>query len=109
MTISALGRSTNLIPQHWISLAPTGISSLYSSMMSTTNGMNNRLRLNVSGLRSPTTPISPSPGTTPALALGGLLIRYGRVTILTAPPKLVAIVETLDVTVGTVDPRKRSY
>ena len=78
------------------------------SKMTTTNGMNNRLRLNVSGLRSPTTPISPSPGTTP-LTLGGLPIRYGQVTILTAPPKLVAIVEDLDVTVGTVDPRKRSY
>ena len=73
------------------------------------NGMNNRLRLNVSGLRTPTTPIGPSPGTTPALALGGLPIQYGQATTLTALPKLVAIVETLDVTVGTVDPRKRSY
>ena len=32
---------------------------------------------------------------------------FGRATILTAPPKLVAIVETPDVAVGAVDPRKR--
>jgi len=33
--------------------------------------------------------------------------RYGRAAILTAPPKLIAIVETPDVAVGAVDPRKR--
>jgi len=33
--------------------------------------------------------------------------RFGRATILTAPPKLVAIVETPDVAVGAVDPKKR--
>ena len=63
--------------------------------------------LSVSGLRTPATPISPSPGnSTPALTSGGFPIRYGRATILTAPPKLVAIVETLDVAVGAVDPRR---
>ena len=105
--MSALGRSTNSIPQRRISLAPTGIS-LSSSMSTTTNGTNNnKLRLSVSGLRTPTTPISPSPGTTSALTSGGFPIRYGRATILTAPPKLVAIVETPDIAVGAVDPRKR--
>lgn len=34
-------------------------------------------------------------------------IHFGRAAILTAPPKLVAIVETPDVAVGAVDPRKR--
>lgn len=108
--MSALGRSTNSIPQRRISLAPTGMSSSMSTTTTTTttNGMN-KLRLSVSGLRTPTTPISPSPGNaTPALTSGGSFpIRYGRATILTAPPKLVAIVETPDVAVGAVDPRKR--
>lgn len=110
--MSALSRSTtNSTPQRRISLAPTGISSsMMSSSTTTTNGMN-KLKLSVSGLRTPTTPISPSPGnstsTTPALNSGGFPIRYGRATILTAPPKLVAIVETPDVAVGAVDPRKR--
>ena len=113
-TRTALGRSTNSIPQRRrISLAPTGISSLFSSMMSTTtttNEMDNRL--SVSGLRTPITPINPSPdtSTTPALTSGGFPTRYGRATILTAaPPKFVAIVETPDVVVGVgaVDPRRR--
>jgi hypothetical protein len=34
-------------------------------------------------------------------------VRYGRAAILTAPTKLVAMVETPDVVVGAVDPRKR--
>jgi pyrimidine and pyridine-specific 5'-nucleotidase len=113
--MSALGRSTNSIPQRRISLAPTGISfssSMMTSSTTTTNGMNNnKLRLSVSGPRTPTTPVTPSPrnstSTTPALTSGGFPIRYGRATILTAPPKLVAIVETPDVVVGAVDPKKR--
>ena len=108
--MSALSRSTNSIPQRRITLAPTGISSSSSMMTSSTTTMNgmNKLRLSVSGLRTPTTPISPSPGnSTPGPTSGGFPIRYGRATILTAPPKLVAIVETPDVAVGAVDPRKR--
>ena len=32
---------------------------------------------------------------------------FGRAALLTAPPKLVGVVETPDVAVGAVDPRKR--
>ncbi|KAG6815934.1 hypothetical protein H0H87_010094 [Tephrocybe sp. NHM501043] len=40
--------------------------------------------------------------------LGALFpVRYGRAAILTAPPTVVAVVETPDVAVGAVDPRKR--
>lgn len=56
-------------------------------------------------LRTPGTPISPfNRSTTP---LSPFSIRFGRAAILTAPPKLVAVVETPDVVVGAVDPRKR--
>lgn len=49
-------------------------------------------------------PHSPSPrASTPLL----FPIRFGRAAILTAPPKLVAVIETPDVAVGAVDPRKR--
>jgi pyrimidine and pyridine-specific 5'-nucleotidase len=41
------------------------------------------------------------------LGNGSFSHRFGRATILTAPPKLVAIVETPDVAVGAVDARKR--
>jgi pyrimidine and pyridine-specific 5'-nucleotidase len=70
-------------------------------------------------LATPATPLysllSPSPRSgTPLSPVGsgaigaeGFAIRFGRAAILTAPPKLVAVVETPDVVVGAVDPRKR--
>ena len=97
-TGSVLGRSTSSIstPQRRVSLAapPHGNSTSL-----------NKSRLNVSGSRTPTTPLTPSPRD--STSAGGFPIRYGRATILTAPPKLVAIVETPDVAVGAVDPMKR--
>ncbi|KAJ3847315.1 WD40-repeat-containing domain protein [Lentinula lateritia] len=78
-------------------------------------------RLSVSGRRTPSTPLSPNSRTvTPttasslgssmmsAVGLGASVVRFGqRAAILTAPPKLVALVETPDVAVGAVDPRKK--
>ncbi|KAJ3915399.1 hypothetical protein F5877DRAFT_48654 [Lentinula edodes] len=78
-------------------------------------------RLSVSGRRTPSTPLSPNSRTvTPTTAsslgssmmsaggLGASVVRFGqRAAILTAPPKLVALVETPDVAVGAVDPRKK--
>ncbi|KAF8552802.1 hypothetical protein OG21DRAFT_1415436 [Imleria badia] len=70
-------------------------------------------------LATPGTPLSsllsPSPRSgTPLSPMGsgaigaeGFAIRFGRAAILTAPPKVVAVVETPDVAVGAVDPRKR--
>jgi len=49
--------------------------------------------------------ISPSVGT--PTSAPGFAVRFGRAAILTAPPKLVAVVETIDVAVGAVDPMKR--
>lgn len=51
---------------------------------------------------TPQTPLN-----TRAIGAEGFPIRFGRAAILTAPPKLVALVETPDVAVGAVDPRKR--
>ena len=106
-TMSVLGRSASGTPQRRISLVSTGLSSS-TTTTATTNGVN-KLKLSVSGSRTPTTPLSPSPRSsiTSASTSGGFPIRYGRATILTAPPKLVAVVETPDVAVGAVDPRKR--
>lgn len=68
----------------------------------------------MTGNRFPLSPLSPSQrtagsgsGSGGASGSGGFAIRFGRATILTAPPKLVAIVETPDVALGAVDPRKR--
>ena len=54
---------------------------------------------------TPTTPHTPLSRTgTPGPLFA---VRYGQAAILTAPPKLVAVVDTPDVAVGAVDPRKR--
>lgn len=49
---------------------------------------------------TPTTPISPR-------SQSPFAIKFGQAAILTAPPKLVALVETPEVMVGAVDPQKR--
>jgi hypothetical protein len=54
------------------------------------------------------TPASSVSGTGGAGGSGAFFpVRYGRAAILTAPPKIVGVVETPDVAVGAVDPRKR--
>ena len=60
-----------------------------------------RLSLNISNPTTPMTPVSPSPGP------GTPSIYFGRAAVLTAPPKLVGVVETPDVAVGAVDAQKR--
>ena len=60
--------------------------------------------------QTPMTPVSPSPRTGTPVSTGpgqGFAVRFGRAAVLTAPPKLVAVVETPDIAVGAVDPRKR--
>ncbi|KAF8962105.1 hypothetical protein BDZ97DRAFT_1826407 [Flammula alnicola] len=100
-TGSVLGRSTT---SSSISTSQRRTSLMAPSPI-TVNSLS-KSRLSLSGARTPTTPLSPSPrNSTPAS--GGFPIRFGRAAILTAPPKLVAIVETPDVAVGAVDPRKR--
>ncbi|KAJ3823325.1 hypothetical protein F5880DRAFT_1623806 [Lentinula raphanica] len=78
-------------------------SSLLSSISTSTGPGSGRL--SVSGRRTPSTPLTPNSRTvTPTTATA----RLGqRAAILTAPPKLVALVETPDVAVGAVDPRKK--
>lgn len=88
-TISSLSRSTSYA-------TPGRRSSLARSHSSyATSAGKSRLSLNIS---TPMTPVSPSPGTP---------LFFGRAAVLTAPPKLVGVVETPDVAVGAVDPRKR--
>ncbi|XP_006456105.1 hypothetical protein AGABI2DRAFT_188160 [Agaricus bisporus var. bisporus H97] len=66
-----------------------------------------RLSMSVRSSRSSLAP-SPRPRhSTPGPGMPLFPIHFGRAAILTAPPKLVAIVETPDVAVGAVDPKKR--
>lgn len=130
-TGSSLGRSTTS-PNAASAVSPqprrttSGVAKLESSMMSsmhttstTTAGLTTsklgRLSVGGFGSRMPLlSPLSPSPRNGAAgpssgsiLGNGSFSHRFGRATILTAPPKLVAIVETPDVAVGAVDARKR--
>ncbi|KAI0001180.1 hypothetical protein BJV77DRAFT_1063694 [Russula vinacea] len=57
--------------------------------------------------RTPRTPGTPNSPGGPVLGSPGSAARFGRAAILTAPPRLIAIIETPDVAVGAVDPRKR--
>ncbi|KAF8885378.1 hypothetical protein CPB84DRAFT_1816828 [Gymnopilus junonius] len=113
-TGSVLNRSISGVPSSNISTGPGGMPQRRVSLGPNTplSSSTNKSRLNVSGgPRTPTTPLSPSPRNgTPVSGGGGadgFAFRFGRAAILTAPPKLVAIVETPDVAVGAVDPRKR--
>ncbi|KAH9896800.1 hypothetical protein C8Q73DRAFT_757283 [Cubamyces lactineus] len=107
-TISSLSRSASSLstPQRRQSLA-NSTSKSPNLMLS---GAKSRLSLNTS--TGPMTPVSMtgSPRTgTPVSAFrdSPFAVRFGRAAVLTAPPKLVAVVDTPDVAVGAVDPRKR--
>ena len=107
-TISSLSRSTSSVstPQRRGSLmgakSPLGPPGSASAK--------GRLSLNISN--GPMTPVSMTGSprvSTPVSAFGQspFAVRFGRAAVLTAPPKLVAVVETPDVAIGAVDPRKR--
>ncbi|KAI0765061.1 hypothetical protein C8Q74DRAFT_1285825 [Fomes fomentarius] len=109
-TVSSLSRSTSSVstPQRRGSLLSSSTSK--SLLGPGSAGSRSRLSLNISS--GPMTPVSMtgSPRTgTPVSAFGQspFAIRFGRAAVLTAPPKLVAVVDTPDVAVGAVDPRKR--
>ena len=90
-TISSLSRSTSFAtPGRRSSLARS------HSSFTTASVAKGRLSLNISHPSTPMTPVSPSSP-----------MYFGRAAVLTAPPKLVGVVETPDVAVGAVDPRKR--
>lgn len=98
MSRSSLGRSTSysyVTPGRRSSMANS-----YSSTGGSSAGVKGRLSLNIATPTTPMTPVSPSPGP-------GTPIFFGRAAVLTAPPKLVGVVETPDVAVGAVDPQKR--
>ncbi|KAI0339279.1 hypothetical protein BDW22DRAFT_1336629 [Trametopsis cervina] len=94
-TISSLSRSTSFAtPGRRSSLARS------HSSFTSTGIMKGRLSLNMSNPSTPMTPVSPTPGPSGS-------VFFGRAAILTAPPKLVGVVETPDVAVGAVDAGKR--
>lgn len=83
------------------------ISSLTRSGSYTTPSRRTSQILSRTHVPSPRTPGTPNSPGGPVLGSPSSAARFGRAAILTAPPRLVAIIETPDVAVGAVDPRKR--
>jgi pyrimidine and pyridine-specific 5'-nucleotidase len=100
-TVSTLARSTSSVSNL------QRRSSLKTSPVATKGRLSISTSMRPPGASKPLSPSSLSPGTGTPISGTGFAIRYGRAAILTAPPKLVAVVETPDVAVGAVDPMKR--
>lgn len=111
-TVSSLARSTSSLstPQRRISLnhstntlatpSPSIRPSRLSMPRTPSYATNSSAGVGSPGLLSPS-PLSVSGIGSP------MAFRFGQAAVLTAPPKLVGIVDTPDVAVGAVDPRKR--
>lgn len=106
--LPSLSRSTSSL------LTPQRRQSTLGISVNPTSAPKSRLSLATSGTplssllsSSPHSGTPLSPVSIGAIGAEGFAIRFGRAAILTAPPKLVAVVETPDVVVGAVDPRKR--
>ncbi|KAK0466364.1 uncharacterized protein EV420DRAFT_826072 [Desarmillaria tabescens] len=103
-TVSSLARSTSSVISS--SQSSSRRTSLIASVSSVSTAKS-RLSMNsTTRARTPSTSISPT-STRTGTPAGLFPIRFGRAAILTAPPKLVAMVETPDVAMGAVDPRKK--
>ncbi|GBE84647.1 hypothetical protein SCP_0606260 [Sparassis crispa] len=111
ITASSFARSTSslAVPKRRSTLSPsTSSRTVFAS--STSTSMKGRLSLNTSNSTGPPmSPINISSRTTTPISTSGspFAVRFGRAAVLTAPPKLVGIVDTPDVALGAVDPRKR--
>ncbi len=115
-TPSGSGRSS-IPPPSAMKSRPNVLSRSTNSQMSVSTPRRTSLTVSTSRGRA-SLPLTPPPsglhGSSPGTPLSRtgtpaapFAIRFGQAAILTAPPKLVAIVDTPDVAVGGVDPRKR--
>lgn len=78
-----------------------------TSLAPPTPSTKGRLSHSTSAPRTSLVPLSPAPGSGASLNHGGFPFRFGRAAVLTAPPKLVAVIDTPDLAVGAVDASKR--
>ncbi|KIY47745.1 hypothetical protein FISHEDRAFT_44736 [Fistulina hepatica ATCC 64428] len=113
---TALGSSfsSRVVSMTSLAASTSSFSSRRQTMMpsrnSNTSANKGRLSVSVASKRSSlasSTTTSPRASTPLSGIHKNIPVRYGRAAILTAPPRLVAVVETSDIAVGAVDPRKR--
>ncbi|SJL06382.1 uncharacterized protein ARMOST_09718 [Armillaria ostoyae] len=103
-TVSSLARSTSSLISN--SQSSSRRPSLIASVSSASTTKSRLSMSSTTRARTPSTSISPI-STRTGTPAGTFPIMFGRAAILTAPPKLVAMVETPDVAIGAVDPRKK--
>lgn len=102
--VSSMARSTSLVISN--SQSSSRRPSLIASVSSASATKSKLSMSSTTRARTSSTSISPT-STRTGTPAGLFPIRFGRAAILTAPPKLVAMVETPDVAMGAVDPRKK--
>ncbi|KAK0233809.1 hypothetical protein IW262DRAFT_1488083 [Armillaria fumosa] len=103
-TVSSLARSTSSLISN--SQSSSRRPSLIASVSSASTTKSRLSMSSTTRARTPSASISPT-STRTGTPAGTFPIKFGRAAILTAPPKLVAMVETPDVAIGAVDPRKK--
>ncbi|KAG1855198.1 hypothetical protein DFJ58DRAFT_906114 [Suillus subalutaceus] len=104
---SALGVSTSGLPKSRLSLGTPSTPLTSNLSASHLSGISPSPLSLLPRSGTPLSPMGAPLSPMGAAGADGFAIRFGRAAILTAPPKLVALVETPDVAVGAVDPRKR--
>ncbi|KAG2136979.1 WD40-repeat-containing domain protein [Suillus bovinus] len=104
---SALGVSTSSLPKSRLSLGTPSTPLASNLSASQLSGISPSPLSLLPRSGTPLSPMGVPLSPMGAVGADGFAIRFGRAAILTAPPKLVALVETPDVAVGAVDPRKR--
>ena len=78
-----------------------------TSLAPPTPSTKGKLSLSTSASRTSIGPLNLLPGSAAGSNHGGFPFRFGRAAVLTAPPKLVAVIDTPDLAVGAVDASKR--
>lgn len=81
-------------------------SARRTSLAPPTPSTKGRLSMSTSVSRTPLVASSPSHNPGAGSNHGGFPFRFGRAAVLTAPPKLVAVIDTPDLAVGAVDASK---
>ena len=78
-----------------------------TSLAPPTPSTKGKLSLSTSASRTSIGPLNLLSGSAAGSNHGGFPFRFGRAAVLTAPPKLVAVIDTPDLAVGAVDASKR--
>ncbi|KAK2463966.1 hypothetical protein APHAL10511_004017 [Amanita phalloides] len=105
---ASIGRAPSVSGTSVIGSSVAGSNHRSRLSLNISAGPSGRISMGGGGLlQSPRSGTPLTASTSTMNGANGFSVLFGRAAILTAPPKLVAVVETPDVAVGSVDPKKR--